>query len=278
MINFYLKKKIGKEQEFILGEKAIKTLRLSNEARNILLEDFKKLQLVKNPMYNRWQGWLKGEEQHLQITLDQETATNNPKIMFIMPIHPFVKQAAEFFKLKNKVYTKMSVISDILPQSDYYFSIYYWKLYGSREEQYLKVIADSDTIAMNIERLLKDATEDNAIKTLVFSNDEWKKLDGNHYDIWNKAKETHIEKNKRILQFQRESLTRSHGARIALLEERLKNSEDDKITRMWQGAIAKAASDYSRRMQNFEIAEAKADIEFEPIAYGVLQVKGAENV
>ena len=36
----YLQRKIAIEQEFILGEKPLKTLRLSEDARNTLLRDF----------------------------------------------------------------------------------------------------------------------------------------------------------------------------------------------------------------------------------------------
>jgi hypothetical protein len=42
---------------------------------------------------------------------------------------------------------------------------------------------------------------------------------------------------------------------------------------MIQGEIAKASSDYSRHIQDLELAENKADIEFEPVAYGVLIVR-----
>ena len=273
LVNLYLQRRIDKDQEFILGEKTVKTLRLSVEARNLLLEDFRNLSAIKNPIYNKWQGWLKGDDQHLQITFDQETASNNPAVAYIMPLHPLVKQAAEFFKTTNKVYTRMIAISDVLPQSDYYFSMYYWKLHGSREDHCLKVIADTDIIASHIEHLLKDAIDNTVYNISDTSKEKWKTLDDNHYNIWNKARIEHIEKNKRIIQFQRESLSTSHKARMALLEERLNNSENDSIRRMWQGAIVKAASDYTRHIQDLELAETKADIEFEPVAYGVLSIR-----
>jgi hypothetical protein len=63
---------------------------------------------------------------------------------------------------------------------------------------------------------------------------------------------------------------------MALLEERLKNAENEKIAKMWQGSITKAASDYTRHIQDLELAETKADIEFEPVAYGVLSVRGGK--
>jgi hypothetical protein len=47
--------------------------------------------------------------------------------------------------------------------------------------------------------------------------DKWKELDNRHYDLWHKAKDEHIEKNRQIIHFQRESLSTSHKARMALL-------------------------------------------------------------
>jgi superfamily II DNA or RNA helicase len=128
--NLYLQKRIEKEQEFILGEKSLKTLRLSVEARNVLLEDYRRLPPNKNPMYAKWEKWLKGSDQHLLMTFDADTAIYNMEAAFIMPLHPLVKQAADFFKLEGKAHTKLSVISDLLPQSDYPFAVYYWKLHG----------------------------------------------------------------------------------------------------------------------------------------------------
>jgi hypothetical protein len=170
----------------------------------------------------------------------------------------------------------MTVVSDALPQSDYTFSIYYWRYHGAREDQCLKVIAETDIIAGHIEQLLKEAVDNTIVNISDIGNEKWKSLDDNHYIIWNAVKNEHIEQNKRIIQFQRESLSTSHKARMALLEDRLKNSENEKIAKMWQGSITKAASDYTRHIQDLELAETKADIEFEPVAYGVMRVRGGK--
>jgi len=272
--NLYLQRRTGKDQEFIIGEKKLKTLRLSVEARNFLLEDYKNLPSHRrNPMYSKWQRWLIGSEPYLQITFDQETASENLGVTYITPLHPLVRQAALFFKTENKVYAKMMVVSNILPQSDYYFSMYHWRLHGSREDQCLKVMAETDIIADHIKNLLKDAVDNPSFDFSDVSKEKWEKIEDTHYNAWNTARINHKEKDRRIIQFQRESLSRSHKERMALLEERLKISDNERISKMLQGMIAKAASDYARHIQNLELAETKADIVSEPVAYGVLSVR-----
>jgi SNF2 family DNA or RNA helicase len=273
IVNLYLQKRIEKEQEFILGEKSLKTLRLSVDARNILLEDFRKLPPNKNLMYTKWEKWLKGSDRYLLTTFDADTAVNNPDAAFIMPLHPLVKQSAEFFKPEGKAHTKLLVVSDLLPQADYPFAIYYWKLHGTREDHCFKIIADTDATASKIEQLLKESADNSAFNFSDVFENKWKELDDKHYVLWNTAKIAHIERNKQIIHSQRESLSISHKARMALLDDRLASATHEKIVAMIQGEIANASSDYSRHIQDLELAENKADIEFEPVAYGVISVR-----
>lgn len=46
----YLHHRLGTEQDYILGEKPLKTLRLNQEARNKLLEDYRKLSRSTDPI------------------------------------------------------------------------------------------------------------------------------------------------------------------------------------------------------------------------------------
>ena len=94
LVTRYLLQKTGTEQEFILGEKSLKTLRLSEGARNTLLDDLQQFSREKTRVYREWEKWLKGSDQHLPITFEADCATQHPDAVFIMPTHPLVKQAA----------------------------------------------------------------------------------------------------------------------------------------------------------------------------------------
>ncbi|HDH11305.1 MAG TPA: hypothetical protein ENG83_03730 [Nitrospirae bacterium] len=55
-----------------------------------------------------------------------------------------------------------------------------------------------------------------------------------HYKLWSEACEKHQRRTRELAQYRRESLTTSHRARIALLEEQLGQASNDKIRRMRQ--------------------------------------------
>ena len=88
LIMIYLQHALGKDKEFILGDKALKTLRLSQESRSILLRDFQMLHRQNTPVYREWENWLKGGNRHLLMTFEAECASQHPEAVFIMPLHP----------------------------------------------------------------------------------------------------------------------------------------------------------------------------------------------
>ena len=63
-----------------------------------------------------------------------------------------------------------------------------------------------------------------------------------------------------MAEYRRESLSTSHRARIALLEEQLNQATNEKIQKMRQSQIATAEADYARRIQDLDIAMERADV------------------
>jgi ATP-dependent helicase HepA len=59
-VALYLEQRLGQEQSISSGEKSLKTLRLSQEARSKLLEDFRQLPRSSEPPQRAWEKWLKG--------------------------------------------------------------------------------------------------------------------------------------------------------------------------------------------------------------------------
>ena len=94
----YLQQKIGAEQEFILGEKPLKTLRLSEGARNTLLADFQKSPREKTRVNRDWEKWLKGSDPHLSITFESDCATQHPDAMFIYADTPLSETGSNSVK------------------------------------------------------------------------------------------------------------------------------------------------------------------------------------
>lgn len=273
LVTLYLQQTCGKEQEFILGDKPLKTLRLSQEARSCLLKDFRKLPRQKISSYREWENWLKEGNPHLPITFEAGCATQHPKAAFIMPIHPLVRQASGAIDVGKRIVTTLRVMDNTVPGGKYLFAIYQWQFHGIREDLILCPVADSEQVTANLGKLLEKAGDDPTENENLPDPSAWDKLDAHHYKLWSKAREQHQHQTRKLAQYRRESLGTSHRARISLLEEQLGQAGDDKIRRMRQSQIDTAEADYARRIQDLEIAKERADVTAKPVAYGVLIVE-----
>jgi len=274
LITNYLQETFGKEQEFILGEKPLKTLRLSQEARNRLLKDSQKLPRQNMSSYREWENWLKGGEQHLSMTFDSICASQHPEAAFIMPLHPVVRQASRTFDTTKRVVTTLKVKDQSVPGGDYLFAIYQWQFHGIREDLVLCPVASSERVTSHLGKLLEKAEENPTSEVNIPKPSAWDELDAHHYKLWSEAREKHQRRTQELAHYRRESLTTSHRARIALLKDQLNQATDEKIRRMRQSQIDSAEMDYARRIQELDIAIERADITAQLVAYGVIHIDG----
>ncbi len=277
LIIIYLQRVCGKEQEFILGEKALKTLRLSQESRSSLLRDFQRLPRQNTSAYREWENWLKGGNPHLLMTFESECASQHPEAVFIMPLHPLVKQAAMAFDAKKRVFTALKVNSNDVPKGRYEFAIYQWQFHGVREDLVLRPVASSDVVTAHLSGLVERAERDPIGRIDIADPAIWDGLDAQHHRLWSKARKNHQQRTRELAEYRRESLTTSHRARISLLEEQLSQASNEKILKMRRSQIAAAEADYARRIQELDIAMERAEVTAAPVAYGVIQVDGDES-
>ncbi|PKO19900.1 helicase [candidate division BRC1 bacterium HGW-BRC1-1] len=274
LVTLYLQDVCGKDQEFILGEKQLKTLRLAQESRAHLLRDFQQLPRQTTSAYREWENWLKGGSQHLPITFESDCAMEHPKAAFIMPLHPLVKQAAQLLDNKQRIICSLSVMSNEIPAGRYEFAIYQWRFHGIREDLVLKPIASTALVTEHLGRLLERAADCPDVTPDGLGSLVWDNLDAQHYSSWNDARTRHIQKTQEMAEYRRESLSTSQRARIALLDEQLSQATNEKIQKMRRSQIAAAEQDYARRIQDLDIALERADIVAGPVAYGVIHISG----
>ena len=270
LVTLYLQNKCGKEHTFILGEKPLKTLRLSQDARSLLLRDFQQLPRQNTTAYREWENWLKGGNPLHPVTFESDCAMQHPKAAFVTPLHPLVKQAAMSFDAKQRVVTTLKVKTHEVPSGQYEFAIYQWRFHGIKEDLLLKPIASSEAVTPHLGRLLQKTVDSDGQKR---SNSAvWDALDAHHYKLWSEARAKHRQENQELAAYRRESLSTSHKARIALLEEQLEQATDENIQRMRQSQIAAAEADFKRRTQELDSAMERADVIAEPVAYGILNI------
>ena len=272
LVTLYLQNTCWKEQEFILGEKPLKTLRLSQEARNRLLHDFQQLPGQKTPPHREWEAWLKGSDPHLSITFESDCASQNPKAAFIMPLHPLVTQAAMSLEATPQAATTLKVQTSEVPEGRYEFAIYQWRSHGIREDLVLKPIASAKELTPHLSHLLEKAEDAPPDEPGKNSTPMWDALDAQHHALWSEARAQHQQQTQELAAYQRESLSTSHRARIGLLEEQLAQASNENIQKMRRSQIATAQADYERHVQELDSATERADIITEPVAYGVLRI------
>jgi len=273
----YLQHALGREQQYILGEGPLKTLRLSQDSRNKLLADLRGLPRQNTLAYRRWERWLKGGNPHLPITFASDCATRHPEAAFIMPLHPLAKQAAMAFARKKRVFASLNVESNVIAPGRYEFAIYQWQFHGVREDLVLQPVAFQETVTENLPELLEIATGGGSAGIDVADAALWESLDAQHHKLWSRARARHQQKSREQVEYRRESLATSHRARISLLEEQLDQTSDESIQKMRRSQIARAEADYARRSQELDMAIERADITAEVVAYGVIKVNGGDT-
>ena len=134
-VTSYLAARLGSDTDHLLGEKPLKTLRLSQEARSTLLDDFRRLPRSTEPVAREWEKWLKGAQPTLAVTFDQETAAENPKAVHLSVMHPLVRQAARFLEITRAGVLHAEVQSAEIPPGDYHFGVYRWRKQGVKPDE-----------------------------------------------------------------------------------------------------------------------------------------------
>jgi len=277
LATLYLQKVAGKDQEYLLGEKPLKTLRVSQDVRDLLLKDFQTLKVKSSKTHKAWADWLKGNTPTLKLTFDAACASDYPDAAFINPLHPLIRQAAKTLEPEEKVVTALEVWDDSVPAGRYSFVIYQWQFHGVREDLVLYPVCESPELRQRIAELLPQGRTVDAEPRVMPDQPVFDALDTQHHALWAKARAEHQERTKRLAEHRRESLTASQNARVAMFREQLEQATDEKIKRMRQSQLDSANADYARRVQELEQAIGQADITAQPVAYGIIQVKQAHN-
>ena len=186
--------------------------------------------------------------------------------------HPLVKLAADYLQSKGKVVTSLRVESNQFAAGVYPFAIYQWKLSGEREDIQMTPVSSNTNLNRILFELLKQSCGVNYLADI--KEESWKAVDATHHSFWTAALKEHKEKTEEMINYKEASLRTSHTARMKSLEDALKNNSGKKnYIQMMTGKIRIAQEDYDLHMHQLEDAKSKADILFELLAYGVLDVE-----
>ncbi|MBK5964241.1 helicase [Thiocystis minor] len=269
-VTTYLANRLEPDTEYLKGEKPLKTLRLNQEARARLLNDFKGLPRANDPVAREWEKWLKGGQLTLSVTFDQKTAADHPNTVHLNVLHPLVRQAARQLEQPEAVQASLAVYSEAVAAGDYPFALYRWQKWGVKVDETLIAVSTEAVIEDALMRLLPIATDtpEGAVPNVA----QFDALDTRHHSQWSLAQANHIAGNRELVEHRIQSLTVSHRARCTLLEDQLAAATNDKIRLMRQGELTRAREDFERRLADLRRAAESGDIHATPVVLGVLTI------
>ncbi len=271
LVKTYLQSRLGESKEFILGEKALKTLRTSQELRSALLEDFKSLGIRRDASNRNWEKWLKQGDQFLQITFDSECSKENPEVVLISAQHPLIRQAAIYLEDEKRNVTVLKTKSNDVPAGEYHFTVYQWKIMGEKDDLQIRPITEDMKLNDIVLDLLKSSEDVSYSKAPDIT--EWADVENMHHILWSEALAEHKSRTSALINYKKGSLQTSFQARMNYLEDMLVKSRNNKTARIYEGSIRKAREDYEKRLNQLEDAGRRADIVTDILGYGILIVE-----
>jgi len=270
-VTSYLARRLGKEQDYLLGDKPLKTLRLSQEARAALLDDFRNLPRSVDPMHRAWERWLKGTSPTLPVTFEQEAAVESATAVLLSLGHPLLRQTAAFLQETEAVAVRLAVAHDSLPEGLHPFALYRWAKQGAKRDEELIPVVQSSAVAEALLEVLPTAVD--APELELPAQQVWDDLDAVHHQQWLSESTQHAEDNRQLVGVRIQSLTASFTARRALLEEQIGRATNDKIRVMKQAELERAQVDFAIRVAALRRAAESGDIRATPAVFGVVDVR-----
>ena len=270
LVERYLRDRLG-EGQYIIGASELKQIRLSREARSMLLEDFRKLSNVKSALKRRWENYLKGSEPMHRLTFMSETASKERKAFFITPMHPLVKQAAKYYATNQVAYIHLEYYSDELPEGTYPFSIYGWSYVGLNPMFRVVPICENELLAAELVDILQDADTSSTSSTV--DKGTWAGLESIHIALWQREKESYLAGIQSTANYKLESISSNYRNRKRTLEQKIRDAFDEKIRRMYQSELSTATEKYQLKVDEINDRASRADIHTSLIANGIIEIK-----
>lgn len=179
LVNIFMDDLLG-EGEYIRGKSEVKTLRLSGEKRQQLLENLQTVEVVNaNNALKLWNAYLKSSAPLLKVTFDSAAAKDDRNVTFLTQMHPLVKQAAAYESTKFPCEITLSATSKEIAPGDYAFLIYAWNYVGLRPDIKLVAISDNAEVQKHILSIMQYAADYHEASGDY--NAKWNSMDGLHY-------------------------------------------------------------------------------------------------
>lgn len=271
MVDAYMDDFLG-EGEYIRGKAEVKSLRLSAEKRQMLLDGLRKIDIVNsNNALKLWNAYLKSSIPTLKVTFDSTAAKDERDVTFLTQMHPLVKQAAAYESMRFPCEIALSVCSEDIAPGEYAFLIYAWNYVGLRPDIKLIAVSDNEDVQKNILSIMQYASDYH--EQASDYNSKWNSMDHLHYEKWKAEKEEYVQSVKAECDYRLEQLAQSTNQREAIFREMITKAEDEKIIRMRTSQLDKLLADFEKQKKDMDNTVAKAEIKTNLLVKGILHVE-----
>lgn len=268
LIEQYFSERIG-GGSYIIGETALKNLRLSASARRTIRDDLRKLSGGRTALRRTWENYLSGKIPNHPLTFDPDTASKFRDCFFITSMHPLAKQAAEYFSDNSTAYLKLVFYSDTIPASTYPFTVFAWNYMGFNTYTRLITVCENETIVAELPDILESAVN---MYEKAKEDFNWSQLENTHVQLWMGARDSHKNDVGTTLAFKLESLANNQRNRERSLEQQISDAYDDSIRRMRVSELETIQENYNRKVSEIKNTASRADIYATPIVNGIITI------
>jgi len=270
LLNTYMNDYLGRG-EYLRGKQEGKSLRLSVDKRQMLLDDLKKLPIsANNRALNSWKSYLKANNPVQTVTFDSQYANDNRDVIFFTQMHPFVVQAAEYESRNFPCELSVRVVDAEVKSGDYEFLVYAWKYVGLRPDIRLIAVSNTPSVEKNVLSYIQYASEYH--EENGEHNDNWDEMDDLHYERWQKAREKYTEDVRNECEYRLEQLSHSFHQQEAIIRGQVESATDEKIRRMRIAQLENVKKKYNAQIKQVDETVKKVDIHTSLLVRGVLHV------
>lgn len=270
LLNTFMDDYLG-QGEYLRGRQDGKTLRLSADKRQLLLDDLMKMPLSTNNHATKlWKAYLKSDKPVLSVTFESQYAKDNRDVTFFTQMHPFVAQAAAYESRNFPCDLAVRIADPEVEPGDYEFLIYAWRYVGLRPDIRLVAVSDNPAVEKNILNFIQYASE-------YYEDDgthqsRWDQMDDLHYKRWQTSKERYSADIRDECEYRKEQLTHSFHQQEAIVRGQIDSATEDKIKRMRVAQLENITKKYNAQTKKVDETVAKVDIHTNLLVRGILHV------
>ena len=132
-------------------------------------------------------------------------------------------------------------------------------------------VCANDKIESDIVELLQVA--DSTTAPVAIQKEVWTPLEERHIALWQNAKSKHIDNVQAIANFKLESIGSNYRNRKRTLEQKIRDSFDEKIIRMYQSELNSSTENFNTKVSEINTRASRADIHTTLVANGIIEIR-----